>query len=294
MVTLYCGINETKWNHHPVAPGPYACIAPVYGATERTHKENCVRVPPDTQVIQDSGAFSDGPTLRLSLSKALDRQREHSDKYAYTDLLTHRASYDLLIDEKWVDGARRKDRWGESAAREAVEVTISAAKYMDRYGRESGISLIQSAQGVSVQQYLECVRQVLPYTHDGDWLGLGGWCIIGRRRKLMSVFSPMLRLVVPLVAREGVQHIHIWGVVYAPALGQLLYMTDQYGLTMSTDSAGPSMRPAFGHWGYMGWREKDYKRPPVETRGLERARHVRATRDWLSKLRDTEHYRLPA
>ncbi len=44
-VTFYCGINETKWNHHPTAPGEFACIAPVYGKTTRTKRGGLFRDP---------------------------------------------------------------------------------------------------------------------------------------------------------------------------------------------------------------------------------------------------------
>ncbi len=33
MISFYCGLNERQWNHHPVAPGSLACVAPVYGKT---------------------------------------------------------------------------------------------------------------------------------------------------------------------------------------------------------------------------------------------------------------------
>jgi hypothetical protein len=58
MILLYCGVNEQQWNHHPVVPGKLACVAPVYGKTVQGKKCNRVKVPLDTEVIQDSGAFS--------------------------------------------------------------------------------------------------------------------------------------------------------------------------------------------------------------------------------------------
>src|SRR5579885_2655911 len=54
-ILFYCGLNECDWNHHPVAPGPYACIAPVYGKTARTKKMNRVVVPDEVRgVVVDS------------------------------------------------------------------------------------------------------------------------------------------------------------------------------------------------------------------------------------------------
>jgi len=290
-VDLYVGINETKWNHHPVSPGPLACISPVYGSTVETKRENRVKVPGDTIVVEDSAAFCDGPGDRLDFQAAYERQTEHAVKFEYSDQVSHVASYDLLIDEKWEDGARRKERWTEWAARKAVEETIAAADWM-RCHRTG--PMILSAQGVTAAQYLDCVREVAPMVRDCDVLGLGGWCIIGKMPAIMMpVFRETIRLVVPYVAQHGIKWLHIWGVCYAPALGELLWLCDQYGIKLSTDSAGPQIRPARGVWGYMGWSDRNYKRPPVETRGLERARHVQATRRWLDGLERTEFYREP-
>src|SRR5579859_3849274 len=130
MIELYCGLNEHRWNHHPVQPGPFACVAPVYGKTARTKMCNAVTVPVGTQVIQDSGAFSDRTDQRLSLEAALERQLVHAQRYGYASQVTHRASYDVLIDEKWEGGRRCKARWSEWDAREAVALTIKAAAFL--------------------------------------------------------------------------------------------------------------------------------------------------------------------
>ena len=279
MIDLYCGINETRWNHHPVAPGPLACIAPVYGRTERTRKENRVSVPEDTKVLQDSGAFSDGPSSRLTLQDALKRQIAHAAKWRYAHQVEGVASYDLLIDEKWQDGVRYKARWSESEAQEAIDTTIKAAKYLvqHRYALPYNPTLVLSAQGVTPEQYLDCTCRVLWHGNwEKDILGLGGWCISGKMpKRFMPVFYETMRQVIPLVGQSGVKRVHIWGVLYAPALGTLLWLCDKHGIKLSTDSAGPSVRPCFGEWGYLGWREP-YQQPSVAIRGLERARHVQA------------------
>lgn len=292
MIDLFVGINETIWNKHPVAPGPLACIAPVYGSTERTKRKNSVRVPPDCAVFQDSSAFSDPPGQRLAFDAALRRQHEHAEEYGYAEQVTGLASYDLLIDEKWTDGIRHKCRWSEEEAEAAVSETVGAARFLAR--QRNRIPLILSAQGVTPRQYLDCVKRVIPYLDDTDILGLGGWCIIGKMpKRMVPAFRDTIRLVIPFIAHEGIKHIHIWGVLYAPALGWLLWLCDQHGIRLSTDSSGPSRRPAFGEWGYADWHDPHYKRPPVETRGLERARHVEAVRDWLANFRQTQYYKCP-
>lgn len=290
---FYCGINETQWNYHHTLPGRYACIAPVYGASERTRRENRVKVPPYSLVLQDSGAFSDGPQSRLSLTAALDRQIEHGHKYHYHQQITHRASYDLLIDEMWTSGNRFKHRWTENEAGKAVAETICAAKFM---AKNYNAGRVLSSQGVTPRQYYDCVLQVLEWFNtDADIFGLGGWCISGKMPAVMrEPFDDTMLLVIPALARANCKRVHIWGVTDVEFLGPLLYLCDDNGLELSTDSSGASRRPAFGVWGYKGWSKQNYKRPDVLVRGIHRGLHVMKLREWLSDLRNTTYYRPPA
>lgn len=294
-IRFYCGVNEKNWNHHPVAPGKYACIAPVYGRTERTKRVNSVRVPAGCQIIQDSGAFSDGPGQRLCIEAALDRQIQHAETYGYAAQVTHRASYDLLIDEKWAGGHRHKERWSELDAQDAVAETIRAAAYLARYRR--GISAILSIQGVSAKQYLACAQQVVPLVEADDILGLGGWCILGKRRSLFPIFCDTMALLFPFLGREGIKWVHLWGSCWWMALEVIVWYAAQYGIKVSVDSAHPSFHPAQGQWGYAHWRDPSYQLPPVldscrqhafeqckGCRGLERIRHVAATAHWLNRF----------
>lgn len=291
-IDFFCGINETAWNHHPTQPGPLACIAPIYGRTERTRKENGVRVPPDCLVRRDSGAFSDSLKSRLSFADALRRQDRHAERWGYANQLESTASYDLLIDEKWLDGERFKRRWGKVEAEAAVTETVEAARFLSNH--RNGDRLVLSAQGVTPEQYLDCVRRIAPLFHDEDVLGLGGWCIIGKQpKRMLPQFQHTIIKVIPFAAQAGIKHIHIWGVLYAEALGGLLWLCDQFGLTLATDSSGPSVRPARGEWGYADWRDNSYKQPPVEVRGLERARLVSEVRTWLANFRTTQYYKEP-
>lgn len=289
MITFYCGVSEKTWNHHSVQPGEYACISPVYGTSERTKRRSSVRVPPETKVIQDSGAFSDGPTQRLTYESAFYRQLNHAERYGYASQITHRASYDLLIDEKWQDGVRTKRRWTEADAWQAVETTISAAEYIVEH--RNGLGLILSAQGVSPHQYLQCTERILPLLdNERDILGLGGWCITGKLPKqMMPVFTSTMQLAIPVAAKAGVKRVHIWGVLHAPALAILAVEADRCGIAVSTDSIGPSRRPAFGQWGYADWTEKR-PRPDPAIRGEVRALHVQAVRDWLLNFRQSVYY----
>lgn len=295
-VTFYCGIGETSWNRYPVTHGGYACISPVKGRTERTLSEN--RVPKvwsaTTRIIQDSGAFQDSWSTRLSFADALQRQINHAAKYNYSHLIEYRVSYDLLIDETWdKNGVRTKKRWTVAEAHEAVNVTIAAAQYLSE--NRNDLNLILSVQGVDAKQYMTCAKPVIDCMDvSRDSLGLGGWCIIGTRpAQMMPVFRDTIRKVIPYAAKRGVQKAHIFGVIYPPALGELLWMCNQHDITISTDSTSPANHPFRGQFGYGTWRDNKYKRVPVEQRGVERARHVAQTRDYLNYLMLEPEYREP-
>lgn len=291
---FYCGINDETWNKHPTRPGRYACIAPIYGRTEKSRRENRVTVPGDTEVAQDSGAFSDGPQSRLPIPVALDRQIEHGHAWGYHDQITHRASYDLLIDEKWHNGQRTKRRWSEDEAWAAVDETVRAAEYM---ATNYNGGMILSAQGVTPGQYLECTRRIVPFIRpDADILGLGGWCISGIfPRHMRPVFNATMKLAIPFAAESGVSAVHIWGVSDVTFLGPLLWLCDRHGLKLSTDSSAPQRRPVHGAWGFRGWYKESpaYNRPPVEVRGVHRAMLVQLFRCRLNTLRQSEFYHHP-
>jgi len=277
-IRLYCGSSEDSWYGCPVDVGPFACVSPVYGRTLATKSVNYVRLSDKTHsVIQDSGAFCDGPDQRLSFETALRRQIVHARRFGYEHFEPTQAG-----------GLRRKIRWSEADAWDACTTTIQAARYLNSH-REN-LQCILSAQGVSARQYLACVQGVLPFLQDGDMLGLGGFCIVGLApRRYLPVFREIIHEVIPFLGREQVKQVHIWGCVFAPALGELLYLCDQYGIALSTDSVGPSLRPVFGRWGYSSWTWPAYQRPPSgPLMAHHRAHHIHLVREWLHDFRERE------
>jgi len=194
--------------------------------------------------LLDSGAFTDAPTRRLTPAQALDRQLRWEARASRAWGAPWQAhalvSYDRLIDETWTEGARVKRRWSVAAAEAAVRETVAAAAYLvgqrDRLGPRR---LVLACQGVTPAQYTACAEAVLAHAGTGDWLGLGGWCILGRHTSLLPSFWATLHGVLPLAARAGVGHVHVFGVMWQRALGGLVYLADQAGLTVSTDSSAP-------------------------------------------------------
>lgn len=313
-VTFYCGLNEKKWNHHTPHTGRHCCIAPVYG--RGTKYVSQVHVPDMVEsIIIDSAAFSDNIKNRLSLENALDRQVLHSINFSYVHKVTHIASYDLLIDEKWNNNIRIKERWTVEEAEEAIKHTVKAAQYLVTqraylnkvYSKQVG--LVLSLQGVEVNQYLNCAESILPLVEENDIVGLGGWCITGlRRNEILPSFKEIMSVLIPVLASRHVKQVHIWGVVFPQALAYLLNLCLLHDIKLSTDSTSPCVYPVRGHWGY-GSYYKSISVPPIldscktqdrhgrgtptcvhgtRCRGLERCRHVEETIDYLANLRDRE------
>jgi hypothetical protein len=268
---FFAGVCDPTWNGWPTLAGPLVCVSPFHGKKASTRRENIVALNPDAQVIVDSGAFSlEYNAMRPTPDDALRYQYDHMDKYGYGEQAIGQSSLDVFIDEMWSpdetgEHCRVKQRWSEQDAAEAVEETVKGAQYLSTH-RDSTIPCILNVQGVSPLQYLTCAQRIVPLLHPGDILGLGGWCIVGRSpAQMMPVFRATMQLLIPFLATEGIQRVHVWGLCYAEALGFLLWLCDLYGITLSTDTAMPAQRPVFGEYGYADWHMRDYKahRPPL-------------------------------
>lgn len=290
MIELYTGLSERAWNTVPVpeTAGPFMVSS---GRPSDRVAPGCA------PVMNDSGAFND--ESRLSFAGALDRQLAFEATNSFTSSAL--VAYDWLIDEKWNDGRRRKVRWTEDEAEIAVQTTIHASEFLA--GTDVGPRRrVCPIQGVTARQQTYCAEAVIPITQQvGGILGLGGWCIVGwapyhsdMRRALECVFWDSMWSIIPRAAQCGIQHIHIFGVMVPALLGGLRWIADQFGIaTISTDSSGPSTRPAKnGLWGYGDWLSKCWF-PPGPERGMARIEHVRQVRTWLARMRKTQYYREP-
>lgn len=243
--------------------------------------------PAAVSCLLDSGAFSDDPCARLSPAGALDRQlaweadarrRQGAPGWRAEALV----SYDRLIDETWVAGTRHKRRWSLRDAAGAVRETVEAAAYLSSRRRQlSPRSLVLACQGVECGQYAECAALVLRHAGPGDWLGLGGWCLLGRAKTLLPEFFRTLRLVLPLAAGAGVRRVHLFGVLWEPALGGMLWLCDRLGLSASCDSAAPVLACTRGDARKAGCRRPHWRDNVAWWRGA------------LSSLRTSRHYAEP-
>lgn len=238
----------------------------------------------------DSGAFSDPPEKRLSPDEALCRQlaweQRAGDKWGSNWRAQGVVSYDLLIDETWINGERHKRRWSIRQADRAVMETVKAAEYLTMQRQHlAPRQLILSCQGVDAIQYRECTQAILVLAQPGDIIGLGGWCILGRLTSLLPEFWKTLRATLPLVADKGIKDVHIFGVLYQPALGGLLWLADQYDLSISTDSSAPIRSAACTS-------ERTRKKAGVRAAGNWR-NNVQWWIEALGNLRESEFYKEP-
>lgn len=185
------------------------------------------------QRIKEGSRITDSESLELQLL----REQQLSDLLGLNIQAFALASNDRLIDEKHIDGKKIKQRWTVEEGELAVKQSIAAAKYLASQRDLLGDRiLVLGCQGVDAIQYTQCVKQILELACPSDWIGLGGWCILGRQQKWMSTFRQTLINIIPIIARSPIKHVHIYGVMFEPALGNLLWMCDKYGLTLSTDS----------------------------------------------------------
>ena len=254
------------------------------------HKPNLIRIenPASLLGIIDSGAFSDSCDDRLTPEQALERQltweTKAGEKWGIDWAAYALVSYDLLIDEVWSNGERKKQRWTIGQADRAIRETISAARFLaGQRERLYPRRLVLSCQGVDAIQYRECMQEILSVATPADIIGFGGWCILGRLTSWLPEFWRTIRGTFPLIARAGIKDVHIFGVLYLPALGGMLWLADQYGLNISTDSTAPVIACT--------WKNKKKAGVKVESG------YWRDNVDWwkstLANLRQSEYYKEP-
>lgn len=192
----------------------------------------------------DSGAFQDvDKNKRLSFSDALERQKTIIKAVSYPPKSI--VTYDFLVDEKYENGRKIKQRVSWEASKHYVSETIKAAEYYSQ-NRIKDVSLIISAQGINPEQYYECSEKVLNFAEEGDIFGFGGFCILGKVKKLVPSALLTFQKVLPLVKEKGIKKVHIFGVTYLDFLYILSKMCDRVDLGCQTDSTAMSRTARFG------------------------------------------------
>lgn len=158
---------------------------------------------------------------------------------------------------RWEEQARK--RWGKTFRCQAwvaydrlidhallvpaapfLNETIWACRVFHRWRKDiEPRTLVMPIQGTNRDEYETCAKGVLAVCRPHDWIGLGGWCYLGRRKSHLPRFVACLESILPRVAAAGIQQLHIFGVLWDKALAQLLRLTKPYGFRLSTDSSVP-------------------------------------------------------
>ena len=248
------------------------------------------------RLLFDSGAFPEVRIdRRITPEQALNRQLEQLTQFPVRPQEVWLVSYDRLIDEKYVDGDRKKERWSVEEAEGAVRETVAAAQYLDsQRDRLKEFVLVQSCQGVDAAQYVDCVRKVLDYCQPQDVLGLGGWCILGKQKSWLPTFWETIKQIVPLIAEAGIKKIHLFGVTWwkkmsgydHTPLGSLLWLCDLYDISLSCDGRAPI--------GNALWKTEsgNSKNKAGALHDYWRV-NLALTRTYLATLRDSDEYQPP-
>lgn len=256
-VTLYTGGHSWTIAGERFDLGGRRCFTAVHPTPPYTDPRNLC-------YLLDSGAFSDGPEARLTPDRALERQltweARASDVWGTPIAAEAIVSYDLLIDELWTDGVRHKRRWSVDDADHAVRETIASAAYLAARRRAlAPRRLVLSCQGVDAGQYSECVAEVCRMAQPGDWIGLGGWCIVGRFTTWLPEFQRAMARSIPRIAAAGVRRVHLFGVLWEPAVASLVWEADQHGIAISVDSTAPVLAATRGNARKAGMRGRDWR-----------------------------------
>lgn len=291
----YPSKNNNALNTRPFAPERITGLAMV-------NPHYPVDLAPGTRYVIDSGAFQERDMLsRLQPWTALDRQLrlEAQIEYGSCGLPAEAiVTYDMLagVDEAIVDGRRVKRRGTEATAAPAVAETLRSAREYHRQRDRVRGAIAYAAQGVTVAQYVGCVRSLLPLMRPGrDWLAFGGLCITGMQRgRMLPIFRDILAAVVPLLAAAGIHRAHILGVCVPEAIQHARALEVAHpSVALSTDSSAPELGAIFGRTYAAGdgrqrtGYTKDQKYVDYHPRDLAHA-NVRDYHAWISSLPGTQ------
>lgn len=247
---FYPSKNNNRLNAQPFYPDLItgkAMINPFYP----------VMVSSLSKILCDSGAFQRNGTTKHKKADtaeiALQRQlgleatieERHGREWHYEALVT--LDQVLGVDEFIVEGKQVKQRGTEETARPAIKFTLESAEYYASQRSKIRGNIIFACQGATPEQYVnECVTPMLDIMQKGDWLGLGGFCIIGKVPSLKPLFYATLERCIPLAKRKGITRFHILGVTAPDAILIATSIAKRFKVKISTDSSSIEVNSVMG------------------------------------------------
>lgn len=234
--------NHNRLNGRPFVPELYSnklCLNPKYNVN--------IKSPAKVKVLLDSGAFQDlQRDQRLTFERALTRQLDFEERARFESSFI--VSYDRIVDESpTVRGVRKKRRVSNDVAERYVTQTIEAAKFLADHRRElEPRRLVLSNQGITPDQYIGCLKEVLRFAEPQDAIGFGGFCIIGQVPRYTSDFEEVLRRSLPLLRKKRIRRIHIFGVGVFKTLIKTHVMCHKAGITPSYDTSSLELNAVYG------------------------------------------------
>ena len=267
MMIFYPAKCQNRLNGLPFAPDAVtgrAMVNPHYGS---------VWLEPGTRAICNSTAFQT-MLRRKTPQQALDDQLRLETQLSWRMLdLRWRfeavVHYDQMlgVDEAFVDGVKVKQRGTIETARPAIAATLASAAYYATQRHRIAGAIAFAAQGINPDQYVdECVVPMLDLMQTGDWLALGGFCIIGRVPSLKPLFAETLRRCLPLARRAGLARVHLLGVAVGDMVRLAAEEGRKAGVAVSTDTSSIEMNSVNGKvWDGGRWEHrwgKESKKQP--------------------------------
>ena len=241
LIKFYVSKTGNKLNRRPWVPEfvtDNLCLNPMYGRVRLQRG--------GVNILLDSGAFQDvDKDKRLTYEEALNRQLKFEQTAGF--ISQRIVSYDRLVDEQLIDGKKKKCRVDEGNGWEYVKDTVGAAQYLvSQRSILEPRQLVLSNQGTTVEQYIQCLREVLQIAQPRDCIGMGGFCIIGSRKSLQPQFFEIQEKAFTLIKSAGISDIHLFGVTTIPVLEKWSELASPYGFSLSVDSSAAERRSVFG------------------------------------------------
>lgn len=197
-----------------------------------------VRVKEGTKVLFDSGAFQDVKNdNRLSFKEALNRQLNYEESQNFVSELL--VSYDRLVDEKHDEKVGHiKERVDYKTAEEYVEETINAAKFLaDQIDDLKPRKPVLSCQGITTDQYLDCLKEIVSFADPETVIGFGGFCIVGLKPKYEGQYFEIIEKSREILKKKGIKRVHIFGVGKFKLLVRTHMIFREFGISASYDTS---------------------------------------------------------